>query len=95
LLTFCTAGQNVVCAGHLQGASEIVQPLDARISQQEEVNHVTRTSCMLIFRRYNYLLHILINVSHLVGILTGLSKVVQESLEDGQEELIYAINSWK
>jgi hypothetical protein len=54
----------VVHAGCVQGASEMVQQLGARIPQQEEVNRVT--SCMLITSRYNCLLHILTNISHLL-----------------------------
>jgi hypothetical protein len=53
LLPFCIADQIVVHAGRVQAASKLVQPLDARIPQQEKVNRVT--SCMLIFSAYNYL----------------------------------------
>jgi hypothetical protein len=60
LLLFCTAGQTIICAGRVHRVSEMVQSLDARIPQQEEVKGVT--SCMLITSRYNYLLHILSDI---------------------------------
>jgi hypothetical protein len=95
LLPFCIAGQIVVRAGCVQGTSEMVQPLDARIPQ--EVNRVT--SCMVIANRDNYLSCILVNLSRLLGILLAvhwkLSNVLRESVEDGQEESVYMINSWK
>jgi hypothetical protein len=53
----CHDKNKTCCAGRGHASSEMVQPLDARISQPEEVNWVT--SYMLIARRYNYLLHIL------------------------------------
>jgi predicted Zn-dependent protease len=59
LLPSCTAGQIVVRAGRVHRASEMVQPLDARIAQQEEVNQ--NFSSMLLAGRYNYLSRILIS----------------------------------
>jgi hypothetical protein len=52
------------------------------------------TSYMIIARTYNYLSHIETYLSRQLGSLTVCWKL-WESVEDGREESIYVINSWK